>query len=131
MNAEKKLEAIENEYAEVRRIFEEWREQMGDQRVEHSDHDILVRLETVIIGTNGGGLLARFEKMERDFSEFKLDFKNSLSQLWTKKDHDNYCEELEKTVSGKGLSVRGWIQVIAGIGVFVTAIIAIIIGISK
>jgi hypothetical protein len=126
MDEEKKLEAIEEEYKQIKQVFSDWRMVM-DQRNGDSDHDILVRLETVIIGTNGGGLLKRFEKMETALEEFKSEFKEALAGLWTRAEHEKYCADVNARPEIKKRSFQGWSAWVFGCGGIVVAIIAVIL----
>ena len=49
-----------------------------------TDHDLLVRIWTILEGTNGSGLITRFGCVEKDVSEIK----SLIPNLWTKDQHE-------------------------------------------
>lgn len=69
-----------------------------------TDHDLLVRIWTILEGTNGSGLITRFACIEEDMAKIKM----TIPMLWTKAQHD---ESIEKHGERRKLSVRSWIAI--------------------
>jgi hypothetical protein len=85
------------------------------RKLPETDHDILISMWTTLVGTNGEGLLGKFEK----FSE-KTDFRLSaveqkLPSMWTRQDHDkSKAAEIEDAGIAKKrrkVSTREWILI--------------------
>ena len=93
-----------------------------------TDHDLLVRIWTILEGTNGSGLITRFACVEKDMADIKV----LIPSLWTKDEHDQSINEYEEKKAksnerGK-LTLRDWALIAMTIfGPIVAVVIAEII----
>ena len=98
------------------------------QEVPSSDHDLLVRIWTILEGTNGSGLITRFGCMELDVATIKA----TLPNLWTREQHNEsikeYQEDRKDKKERRKLTRRDWFLIfgtilgsLASIGLFVVA----------
>jgi hypothetical protein len=93
-----------------------------------TDHDLLVSLWTLLIGSNGNGLLSRFDSFATETRARLLSLESKAIGSWTKVDHDAYVAA--KTVSDdrkenrRRVSAREWSLVLVAI---IGPIIAVLI----
>lgn len=85
-----------------------------------TDHDLLLRIWTILEGTNGSGLITRFSCIEDDVK----DIKRIIPTLWTKEEHVSSQAELATRRKERRISNREWMLI--GMTV-VSPIIAIVI----
>ena len=76
------------------------------REIPHSDHDAILQLWTAMIGTNGHGLVSRFEKVEE-----------SIPQFVTKKQ----CDKIRDKRSDNAKAVFGYIKDLALISISILA----------
>jgi hypothetical protein len=68
----------------------------------NTDHDLLVRIWTILEGTNGSGLITRFSCLEADLIEVK----KLLPSLWTREQHDMSIKELKNKKERRSITRR-------------------------
>ena len=54
-----------------------------------TDHDLLVRIWTILEGTNGSGLMTKFSCLEDDVVQITI----ALPDVWTRTQHEEFIEE--------------------------------------
>jgi hypothetical protein len=92
---------------------------METREIPPTDLDLLVRIWTIIEGTNGSGLISRFACLEQDVT----DIKQSLPGFWTRQQHD---ESINRRMNDRKISRREWWLILTAIA---GPIAAVLIGI--
>ena len=91
---------------------------MAEHReVPSTDHDLLLRIWTVIEGTNGSGLITRFACLEKDVDEIK----QAMPGLWTRREHD--AAIINRKISGR----EWWLIAMSILGPIVAVVLGIIL----
>ena len=72
-----------------------------------TDHDLLVRIWTILEGTNGSGLITKFSCLEDDVAQIKI----VLPNLWTRTQHEDFIEDDEKKNDRRKISQRDWMLI--------------------
>ena len=85
-----------------------------------TDHDLLVRIWTILEGTNGSGLITRFACLEQDVN----DIKHVMPNLWTREQHDDSIKEMRESKERRKISKRDWTLIAMTILGPIVAIIA-------
>ena len=89
-----------------------------------TDHDLLVRIWTILEGTNGSGLITRFGCVEKDVTDIKA----MIPNFWTKDQHDKSIEahEVKKDLltNRRKVTKREWLL---GIGVVSIPLIVMVV----
>ena len=96
---------------------------MDVREVPSTDHDIMVRIWTILEGTNGSGLITRFGCLEKDVA----DIKSTIPNLWTKDQHaqslDSYEVRKDLLINRRRVSNREWLL---GLGVVLVPVLTLI-----
>jgi len=98
-----------------------------------TDHDLLISLWTLLIGTNGDGLLGKFEKFTEK-TDGRLDgIEKQLPMCWTRDDHEEaekkYAAKDAENLHRRRISAREWILVaVAIVGPIAAVVVAKILG---
>lgn len=96
---------------------------MDVREVPSTDHDIMVRIWTILEGTNGSGLITRFGCLEKDV----VDIKSIIPNLWTKDQHaqslDSYEVRKDRLINRRRVSNREWLL---GLGVVLVPVLTLI-----
>ena len=95
-----------------------------ERETPHTDHDLLVRIWTILEGTNGSGLITRFACVEKDVGEIKA----VIPTLWTKEQHITTAvalkEQQAKIKDRRKISSREWVL---GIAVIIVPLITLVV----
>ena len=80
-----------------------------ERETPHTDHDLLVRIWTILEGTNGSGLITRFACIETTVTEIKA----VIPTLWTKEEHITTAKQLAeaqvKLRNRRKITTREWV----------------------
>jgi len=89
-----------------------------------TDHDLLVRIWTILEGTNGSGLITRFACVEKDVGEIK----SLIPSLWTKDQHtqslNQYETKKDLLLNRRKVTAREWLL---GVGVVTVPLLVLIV----
>jgi hypothetical protein len=80
-----------------------------------TDHDLLVSLWTILIGTNGNGLLAKIDVLAEESRNRISALEKDSTTYWKRSDHDAYikCENKNHDIvkNRRKISLREWLLV--------------------
>jgi hypothetical protein len=92
-----------------------------------TDHDLLLSMWIWMVGTNGDGLLGKFDNFVEAFNEWKAGVDMKLKDSWTHTDHNAYIKRTEDCEDTKAdrrkINAREWTLVIATIIIPIVAIV--------
>jgi hypothetical protein len=85
---------------------------MGIRSLPKTDHDILISMWTLLVGTNGEGLLGKFETFSDETRKHLTIIDAQLPKMWTRKEQlAAECAESERSAGEKNrrrISLREW-----------------------
>ena len=93
-----------------------------------TDHDLLLSAWIFLVGSNGDGLLGKFEKFVEEFNDWRKSVDAQLLKTWTQEDHNEYIANEEecgdRREDRRKINTREWILICATIIIPIAAIIA-------
>lgn len=104
------------------------------RRQPDNDHDLLVRIWTVLEGTNGDGLVTKFEEFSKETANEFTSIKAQIPFFWTREQHEEFEkhhlveeEKLKKEEDAnrnrRHMGTRDWLLVA---GAFMAPIVTVI-----
>ena len=100
-----------------------------DREQPKTDHDLLVSLWTLLIGTNGNGLLSRFDIFAAETRTRLSALESKIPGFWTRADHEEYllseAECDDRRENRRKISGREWALVVVSVlGPIIAVVIA-------
>ena len=104
---------------------------MSERAVPSNDHDLLVRIWTILEGTNGDGLIIKFDDFCKDTSKNIIEIRAQIPYFWTKEEHDTFAKEHEKKETEnrdrRKMATWQWLLVIGALASPLATVIVILI----
>lgn len=88
---------------------------MGIRTLPETDHDILISMWTLLIGTNGEGLIGKFDSFREEARKHLAAIDGQLPKMWTREEHAAAEREAEECNDRRNdrrkISLREWIMI--------------------
>lgn len=108
---------------------------MSEREIPKTDHDLLISLWTFMVGTNGNGLIAKFDDFAKCTDERLDAIERRQPEYWTKADHvaaeKEYAAQARDRIDRRKLSRRDMVMIavtalgsLAAAGAVIVAIIS-------
>lgn len=89
---------------------------MAHRTLPETDHDILISMWTLLVGTNGEGLLGKFESFSEETRKRLSYLDAQLPLMWTRAEHLKAEKEAAECAEGqrdrRKISLREWVMIV-------------------